>query len=126
MHPPADLHHTLLWLSQTATQAWQSFPLPAMYILPSPLICVQAIVGMSANSREELMQRVQQAVGEGKVEVVHVTVATQRRSVLEAVAFGTFLRDVETHVDTEYALLTPAPTSPRGPGGGGGGMSGVA
>ena len=80
---------------------------------------------MSASSREELMQRVQQAVGEGKVEVVHVTVATQRRSVLEAVAFGTFLRDVETHVDTEYALLTPAQTSPRRPGGGGG-LSGVA
>ena len=81
---------------------------------------------MNANSREELMQRVQQAVGEGKVEVVHVTVATQRRAVLEAVAFGTFLRDVETHVDTEYALLTPAPVGPRGQSGGGGGLTGVA
>ena len=27
----------------------------------------------------------------------------------QALAFGSFLRDVETHVDTEYALLTPAP-----------------
>lgn len=34
-----------------------------------------------------------------QVETLTMTVATQRRAVLEAVAFGTFLRDVETHVD---------------------------
>ena len=42
---------------------------------------------------------------------------------LEAVAFGTFLRDVETFVDNEYALLTPPgkqPGSDNGSGGGGG------
>ncbi len=44
-------------------------------------------------------------------------------AVLEAVAFGTFLRDVETFVDNEYALLTP-PGSPPGGGGGGGGGGG--
>lgn len=36
-----------------------------------------------------------------------MTVGTQRRAVLEAVAYGTFLRDVESFVDTEYHLITP-------------------
>ena len=42
-----------------------------------------------------------------QVDVMQVTVATQRRAVLEAIAFGSFLRDVETYVDSEYQLLTP-------------------
>jgi hypothetical protein len=70
---------------------------------------------------EELMERVQKAVNSGAVESVTITVGTQRRAVLEAVAFGTFLRDVETHVDTEYALLTPPGSGSDGAGGGGGG-----
>ena len=60
------------------------------------------------------MSRVQQAVAEGRVESVTMTVGTQRRAVLEAVAYGCFLRDVEGWVDSEYGLLTPV-------GGGGGG-----
>jgi hypothetical protein len=43
-------------------------------------------------------------------------VATQRRSVLEAVAFGTFLRDVETWVQDEFQLLTPTPPPMLPPG----------
>lgn len=54
------------------------------------------------------MARVQQAVADGKVETVAMTVATQRRAVLEAVAYGCFLRDVESWVDGEWEqLLTP-------------------
>lgn len=53
------------------------------------------------------MARVQEAVAGGRVETVVMTVGTQRRAVLEAVAYGCFLRDVESWVDTEYALLTP-------------------
>lgn len=79
---------------------------------------LQEAVGTDANSMEELMERVQSAVNSGAVESVTITVGTQRRAVLEAVAFGTFLRDVETHVDTEYALLTP-PSVDGGSGGGG-------
>lgn len=41
------------------------------------------------------------------VETVTMTVGVQKRAVLEAVAFGTFLRDVETYVQDDYALLTP-------------------
>lgn len=64
----------------------------------------------------------QSAVSEDKVESLTLTVGTQRRSVLEAIAFGTFLRDVETHVNEEYGLLTPAlPPGPSGGGRGGGG-----
>lgn len=68
---------------------------------------MQEAVGSDAASMEELMQRVQQAVAEGNVEVVDITVGTQRRAVLEAVAYGCFLRDVESWVDRDYALLTP-------------------
>jgi hypothetical protein len=69
---------------------------------------VQEAVGQDAVSIEDLMQRVQEAVQAGKVDLLTVTVATQRRAVLEAVAFGTFLRDVEVDVDTKYGILTPA------------------
>ena len=72
----------------------------------------------------------QEAVEQDKVENMTITVGTQRRAVLEAIAFGAFLRDVETHVDLEYRLLTPVssagggPFSGRGDGGTGGGGGG--
>lgn len=68
---------------------------------------------------DQLMSRVQEIVGEGKVKTVTINVATQRRVVLEAVAFGSFLRDAESYVDRhDGRLLTPA--SSVGGGGGGG------
>ena len=69
---------------------------------------MQEAVGQDAASMEELMQRVQEAVASDKVESITMTVATQRRAVLEAVAYGCFLRDIETWVDTDYGLLNPA------------------
>jgi len=79
-------------------------------------------VGADAESMEDLMGRVQKAVADGTVETVALTAGTQRRAVLEAVAYGAFLRDVETHVGEAYpALLTAAS---RGPGGGGGPFGG--
>lgn len=82
---------------------------------------LQEAVGQDANSMEELMERVGAAVADGRVESLTISVNTQRRAVLEAVAFGTFLRDVESYVDTEYALLTPAGSTSRGGDGGSGG-----
>jgi hypothetical protein len=38
---------------------------------------------------------VQEAVEQDKVENMTITVGTQRRAVLEAIAFGAFLRDVQ-------------------------------
>jgi len=73
-------------------------------------------IGADASSMEELMRRIHEAVQSEKVATLTMNVATQKRAVLEAVAFGTFLRDIECHVETEYALLTPAP--PLSPGGG--------
>ncbi len=67
---------------------------------------------------------VQQLVSDGTVESLVISVGTQRRAVLEAVAFGTFLRDVEEDVGNEYDLLTPARMPPYGRGGNGGGGSG--
>ena len=58
------------------------------------------------------MERMAKAVEHDKVETVTMTVGTQKRAVLEAVAFGTFLRDVESWIQTEYTLLTPLKLPP--------------
>lgn len=58
----------------------------------------------------------QDAVAKDEVESLSITVGTQRRAVLEAVAFGTFLRDVEGYVDSEYQLLTPVSSASGGKG----------
>ena len=58
-------------------------------------------------------------MADDKVESVVVTVGTQRRAVLEAVAYGCFLRDVESWVDGDYAaLLTPVTPAAAGDSGG--------
>jgi len=78
--------------------------------------------GTAITSAEELMSRVQEVVGSGKVKTLTVPYATQRRIVLEAVAFGSFLRDVESYVDGyDGRLLTPTSSSSGGGSGGGGG-----
>ncbi|KAF8065452.1 UV-B-induced protein [Scenedesmus sp. PABB004] len=82
---------------------------------------MQEAVGQDVSSAEELYARIQAAVQGSAIETVTMTIATQRRCVLEAVAFGTFLRDVETGVTTEYGLLTPLPPPKLPPGAGGGG-----
>ena len=58
---------------------------------------------------EDLLKRIQEAVVEDKVSTLNMTVGSQRRTVLEALAFGTFLRDIETWVQSEYNLLTALP-----------------
>ena len=76
--------------------------------------------GEPITSPEELMRRVEDVVGGGKVATVTLPVATQRRVVLVAVAFGSFRRDAEAFVDARGGrLLTPAPGG--GPPGGRGG-----
>ncbi|GFH15813.1 uncharacterized protein HaLaN_12118 [Haematococcus lacustris] len=82
--------------------------------LEKALGSLRAAVGKDASSMEEVMERMAKAVESDAVETLLMTVATQRRAVLEAVAFGTFLRDVESWVDQEYSLLTPLP-APRLP-----------
>ena len=84
------------------------------------IISVQAhvqVIGM-ASSLEEVMKKAEQAVESDSVETVTMSIATQRRAVLEAVAFGTFLRDVETDVDNSYGLLTPLRITSSSDGGG--------
>lgn len=84
-------------------------------------MCLQEAVGQDVSSAEELYARIQQAVQSSSIETVTMTIATQRRCVLEAVAFGTFLRDVETSVSTDYGLLTPLPPPKLPPAAGGDG-----
>ena len=84
-------------------------------------------VGDDAASMDDLMARVQKAVAAGTVDTVALTAGTQRRAVLEAVAYGAFLRDVEAHIEADHAgLLTPAGDGPGygGPGGPRGGDDG--
>lgn len=73
-------------------------------------------MGDNASSMQEAIERMARAVEQDRVETVTMAVGTQRRSVLEAVAFGCFLRDVETWVQDEYALLTPIPPPQLPPG----------
>jgi uncharacterized membrane protein YgcG len=89
--------------------------------------------GGPVSSPSELYARIERAVSQDSVETLAMTVGAQRRVVLEAVAFGAFLRDVEDRVASEFAgLLTPMPPPPGrggaggmlGPGGGGGGGGG--
>lgn len=77
---------------------------------------MQDAVGMNAVTPEELMQAVNEVVAEKKVQTLTLAYASQRRLVLEAVAFGAFLRSSETYID-DYApkLLTPTPRGPTGP-----------
>ena len=84
---------------------------------------MQNAIGRDVISAEELFQRVQNAVRDDAVATLVMTVGSQRRAVLEAVAFGTFLRDVERHIDSEYNLLTalPAPQESGGDSSGPGG-----
>ena len=86
---------------------------------------MQNAIGRDVISAEELFQRVQNAVRDDAVATLVMTVGSQRRAVLEAVAFGTFLRDVERHIDSEYNLLTalPAPKESGGDSSGPGGPS---
>ena len=67
-------------------------------------------------SAEMLSERMNDVVSADKVSTITVAYSTQKRVVLEAVAFGSFLRDVEEKVG-EYELLTELPRS-----GGGGPM----
>ena len=71
-------------------------------------------------SPQELAERVAEVVSSGKVDTLTLPYATQRRIILEAVAYGSFLRDVEGRVEgaADVPLLTPALAS------GGGGRGG--
>lgn len=66
------------------------------------------------SSAEEAQAAFQTAIEQDQVKTVTMFVSTQRRAVLEAVAFGTFVRDKEILVDTNFGLLTPNPH--KGPG----------
>ena len=77
---------------------------------------MQDAVGMNAATPQELMDAVNAVVAANKVQTLTLAYASQRRLVLEAVAFGAFLRQSETYVD-DYnpKLLTPTPRGPTGP-----------
>ena len=77
---------------------------------------MQDAVGMNAVTPAELMDAVNDAVSSKKVQTLTLAYASQRRLVLEAVAFGNFLRQSETYIDGYNAkLLTPTPKGPTGP-----------
>ena len=68
-------------------------------------------IGQDVASAEDFMMRMRRAIADGSVDSLTLPYAQQRRVVLEAVAFGSFLRDVEGRVGAEQqALLTPVRT----------------
>ena len=71
---------------------------------------MQNAVSGDAATPEELMSAVNDAVAQKKVQTLTLAYASQRRLVLEAVAFGAFLRQSETYIDGyNPKLLTPTP-----------------
>jgi hypothetical protein len=68
---------------------------------------MQEAIGQDVTSREDFMLRMRAAIDSGAVDSITLPYAQQRRVVLEAVAFGSFMRDVEGRVGAEHALLTP-------------------
>jgi len=77
---------------------------------------MQNAVGGNAATPEELMNAVNDAVSQKKVQTLTLAYASQRRLVLEAVAFGAFLRQSETYIDGyNPKLLTPTPRGSTGP-----------
>jgi hypothetical protein len=89
---------------------------PVLTPPPRPPACLQEAC-RDVGSAEELMQRMVEVVAQDQVPTLKMTVSTQRRAVLEAVSFGSFLRDVETQVQSDYTLLTPLPAPQLPPGG---------
>ena len=72
------------------------------------------------------MAQVKDKLESGAIAATTFTVGAQRRAILEAIAFGTFLRDVESSIESDYGLLTASKTDGFGPpsfgsGGDGGG-----
>lgn len=65
-------------------------------------------------SAEEAQEAFQNAIAHDQVQTVTMFASTQRRAVLEAVAFGTFVRDTEMYVDNNFSLLTPNPNQGMG------------
>ncbi len=63
------------------------------------------------SSPEDLLLRLQEVIASGDVKSLTLTVAAQRRVVLEAVAFGAFLRDIENYVAKETVGLLTANTN---------------
>ena len=75
---------------------------------------MQKAIGQDISSREQFMERMNSALASGEIETVTLTYAAQRRVVLEAIAFGSFLRDVEGRVGSgEHGhMLTPTQFMP--------------
>mmetsp|Transcript_13409 Transcript_13409/g.48794 ORF Transcript_13409/g.48794 Transcript_13409/m.48794 type:complete len:442 (-) Transcript_13409:104-1429(-) len=80
----------------------------------------------NVDSPEAFMEKMKEVIQEDEVETLVMTFADQRRLVLEAVAFGTFLRDSEDYIEDKASvpLFTPAPRPPMPPQSGGGGEGG--
>eukprot|EP00793_Prasinoderma_coloniale_P000915 PRCOL_00007005-RA len=68
----------------------------------------EVMEGGDFDSPEAMMERMQEAIANEEVQAMTFTFSDQRRVILEAVAFGSFLRDSEAYVELEAAeLLTP-------------------
>ena len=73
--------------------------------------------GKEFDSQEKMFEAMQAALEGDEIQALTLTFADQRRVILEAVAFGSFLRDTEAYVEVSHtSLLTPAPSGPGGTG----------
>jgi len=65
-------------------------------------------------SQDQIVKKITEAVENDIVQTIVITFADQRRLILEAVAFGSFLREVEDHIlkKADEDILTPLPQLP--------------
>ena len=66
---------------------------------------------------DEFLERMRDVVKEDKVDILVMSLSDQRRVVLEAVAFGAFLRDAESNIEllADEPILTPNQAKGRPP-----------
>jgi hypothetical protein len=76
----------------------------------SRLLCSESL-GVVENQTEALFGKPQLVISkDGSIELPkdgssQITLSTLRRLILEAIAFGSFLWDVESYVDSQYKII---------------------
>jgi len=108
-----DLADTML-MSQEAASVIQDYIHSLLGDFSEMMRQIQATIWRAPSpprTTEDMRQRLVQALVDGHLASVVVSPADLRRLALEAVAFGSFLRDAEAAVELTAAepLLTPAP-----------------
>jgi hypothetical protein len=107
-----DHHHLLRMVSREAEAVMERQVSQLFGDLPSLTTELVQALGPEASTRKEEVARLQQAIVNGEVQSVTLTVSDLRRLALEGAAFGFLLGDAESHA---ASIVDLAPGSTRFP-----------